>query len=65
MREELKKTKWNFLMAFAIERRPPSLMALISIHFYPTFFQLNLTYMKAQTMCKTRFDSQGMILDGF
>ena len=38
---------WKFLMAFAI-KRPPPLMALISIHFYPTFFllQLNLTWMK-------------------
>ena len=35
-------------MAFAIKRLTPPLMALISIHFYPTFFllQLNLNCMK-------------------
>ena len=35
--------KWTFLMAFVIKR-----LALISIHFCPSFFllQLNLTYMK-------------------
>ena len=35
-------------MAFVIKRRTPPLMALVSIHFYPTFFllQLNPTDMK-------------------
>ena len=35
-------------MAFAIKRRPHPLMALISIHYLPHFFllQLNLAYMK-------------------
>ena len=49
IREGFKKTKWKFLMAFAIKRRTPSppLMALISIHFFLFFLlQLNLTYMK-------------------
>ena len=49
VRNGFKKTKWKFLMAFAIKRRTPSppLMALISIHFFLFFLlQLNLTYMK-------------------
>ena len=38
----------EFFMAFAIKRRPPPLMALIFIQFFPTCFllQLNPTYMK-------------------
>ena len=38
----------EIFIAFAIKRRTPPLKALISIHFLPHFFllQLNLTYMK-------------------
>ena len=65
-------------MAFAMKgniKKYGSLMALISIHFYHTFFLLQSLYniyiyyiyviIKAQTMCKTRFRSCGVIINGY
>ena len=47
IREVFQKTKWKFKMEFSIKCRT-SLMDIISIHFLPTFFllQLNPTSMK-------------------
>ena len=47
-KEGIQKTKWKFLMAFAIKRRTPRPLNGTNLHplFCPTFFllQLNLTY---------------------
>ena len=49
LREVFQKRKWKLKMEFSFKRCPPlRLMDIISIHFLPHFFllQLNLTYMK-------------------